>query len=98
MESGVADVTTVSDKGQIVIPAHMRNKLGLGPRSKLLVYRMDDTIILKKLAVPEIEKEMRQLWKKVDARIAKYGEMSEEDIQEEIEKYRKGKRRAARQV
>jgi len=88
------DITIVSDKGQIVIPSYMRNKLGWKPRSKLLVYNVEDAIILKKLALPDLEREMHDLWKEVDKRIAKYGEMSEEDIQREIEKYRIEKRRS----
>jgi AbrB family looped-hinge helix DNA binding protein len=86
------DIAVVSDKGQIVIPAHLRNKLGIKPRSKLLVYSLEDTIILKRLTLPDIRKEMKELWKEVDKRIAKHGEMSEEEIQAEIEKYRAEKR------
>lgn len=86
------EITIVSDKGQIVIPAYLRNKLGIKPRSKLLVYGIEDTIILKRLSLPDIRKEMQQLWKEVDKKIAKYGEMSEQEIQAEIEKYRSEKR------
>ncbi|MFH1943158.1 MAG: AbrB/MazE/SpoVT family DNA-binding domain-containing protein [bacterium] len=35
-------VTTVSTKGQIVIPAWIRKSLGLRPKSKLLVKLSDD--------------------------------------------------------
>ncbi len=90
------DVTIISDKGQIVIPAYLRNKLGLKPRSKLLVYGLEDAIILKKLSLPDIRKEMLELWREVDKRIAKYGKMSEEEIQREIEKYRAEKRSKAK--
>src|SRR5688572_30495053 len=92
MAGEVPDITIVSDKGQIVIPAYMREKLGLKPRSKLLVYNINDTIVLKKLSVPDAMKEMQKLWKKIDKRIAKYGEMTEDEIQQEIENYRKEKR------
>jgi len=86
------DITVVSDKGQIVIPAYLRNRLGIKPRTKLLVYGIEDTIVLKKLALPDIRKEMQELWKEVDKKISKYGEMSEEEIQSEIEKHRVEKR------
>ncbi len=86
------DVTIVSDKGQIVIPAYLRNKMGIKPRSKLLVYSVEDTIILKKLTLPDIRKEMQEIWKEIDKKIAQYGEMSEEQIQASIEKYRKEKK------
>lgn len=86
------DITIVSDKGQIVIPAYLRNKLGIKPRSKLLVYSVEDSIILKKLKMPDIRKEMREIWKEVDKKIAKYGEMTEEEIQAVVDKYRTEKR------
>ena len=86
------DVTIVSDKGQIVIPAYLRRKLGIKSRSKLLVYGVEDTIILKRLTLPDIKKEMQELWKEVDKKIAKYGEMSEEEIQAVINKHRAEKR------
>ncbi|MCP8309489.1 MAG: AbrB/MazE/SpoVT family DNA-binding domain-containing protein [archaeon] len=88
------DITIVSDKGQIVIPAYLRNKLGIKPRTKLLVYNVEDTIILKKLTVPNLEKEMKKLYKEIDKKIAKYGELSEEEIQKEIERYRAEKKKA----
>ena len=87
------DVTIVSDKGQIVIPSYMRNKLGLKPRSKLLVYNIEDTIILKKLTLPDMKREMQELWSEIDKKIAKYGEMSESEIQEAIEKTRAERRK-----
>ncbi|MCP8307788.1 MAG: AbrB/MazE/SpoVT family DNA-binding domain-containing protein [archaeon] len=87
------DITIVSDKGQIVIPAYLRNKLGIKPRTKLLVYNVEDTIILKKLTVPDLEKEMKELYKEIDKKLVKYGELSEEEIQKEIERYRAEKRK-----
>jgi len=82
-----ADVTIVSDKGQVVIPAHLRNRLGLKPRSKLLVYFVKDAIVLKKLTLPDMKKEMRSLWKEIDVKIAKYGELTEKEIQLEIQRH-----------
>ena len=87
-----ADITIVSDKGQIVIPAYLRNRLGLKPRSKLLVYGVKDAIVLKKLTLPDMKKEMRSLWKEIDVKIAKYGEMTEKEVQLEIERHRSEKK------
>ena len=86
------DIISLSEKGQVVIPANLRSRLGLKPRSKLLVYAVEDAIVLKKLELPDMKKEMRALWKEVEAKIATYGEMSEKDIQREIEKYRSQKK------
>ena len=95
MENAVEepDITIVSDKGQIVIPAPLRNKLGIKPRSKLLVYSVEDIIILKKLTLPDVKKEMQDIWKEVDKKIAKYGELSEAEVQAEIEGYRAEQKR-----
>ena len=87
------DITIVSDKGQIVIPASLRNKLDIKPRSKLFVYNVNDIIILKKMILPDVKKEMQNLWNEVDKKIMKYGKVNEEEIQMEIEKHRAEKRR-----
>jgi AbrB family looped-hinge helix DNA binding protein len=88
------DITIVSDKGQIVIPAAMRNRFGLKPRSKLLIYGLDDAIVLKKLDLPDPKEEMERLWKKIDKKIEKYGELSNEDISKEISNVRAEKRKS----
>jgi antitoxin PrlF len=86
------DVTMVSTKGQVVIPASLRKRLGINSHSRLLVYGMKDTIILKKLTLPDVKKEMQSLWKEIDARTAKHGQVSEKEIQQEIKKYRSEKK------
>lgn len=86
------DVAIVSGKEQVVIPAYLENKLGIKPRSRLLVYGVADAIILKKLTLPDIRKETQELWREVDKKITKYGEMTEEKIQAETEKCRSEKR------
>ncbi len=74
----------------------MRFKLGIGAKSKLLVYPFEDTLIMKKLDTKNVEKQLEQMYKRIDARRAKYGGLTEEEIQEEIEKYRLDKRRKKR--
>lgn len=88
-----SDVIVVSSKGQVVIPQNLREKLGIGPKSKLLVYGYGDALIMKKLKIRDVEKRLQAMYKRVDARIAKYGELTEEEIQQEIEKYRAEKQR-----
>jgi len=89
------DVTVVSGKGQVVIPQTIRKKLGLEPKTKLLVYDCQDAVILKKLEVPDIAKELEAMYKKIDKRIAKYGELTNEEINEIIHEHRRKKRASA---
>jgi AbrB family looped-hinge helix DNA binding protein len=86
------DVTVVSGKGQVVIPQTIRKKLGLEPKTKLLVYGCQDAVILKKLEVPDIAKELEAMYKRIDKRITKYGELTNEEINEIIHEYRRKKR------
>jgi len=87
------DVVVVSSKGQVVIPQSIREKLGIGPKTKLLVYGFQDGLVMKKLEIIDSTKELEELYKRIDARIAKYGELSDQEINEIIQKYRKRKER-----
>jgi len=46
---------TISEKGQVVIPQSIRKELKIKPKNKFLVYGKDDTIILKKLELPDVK-------------------------------------------
>jgi AbrB family looped-hinge helix DNA binding protein len=87
------DIVRMSSKGQIVIPQNLRQRLGIGAKSQLVVYQYADALIMKKLDVKDVEKRLQALYKRIDARNAKYGELTDRDIQQEIEKYRKQKRK-----
>jgi len=89
------DVTVVSGKGQVVIPQTIRKKLEWEPKTKLLVYKCQDSVILKKLEVPDIEKEFQAMYKRIDKRIAKYGALTQEEIDEIIHEHRRKKKVSA---
>ena len=79
----------MSEKGQIVIPKDMRERLKLGPKTKLLIYDHGDTLILRKLVVPDIESEMKALWREIDQKIGGKRRLTQKEIDEEIHAYRR---------
>lgn len=83
-----SDVVVVSSKSQVVNPKSIREKLGIDPKTKLLVYSFNDVVIMKKLKVPDLSKELEELYKRIDSRIAMQNELSEEEIKETVQKYR----------
>ena len=86
------DVTVVSEKGQVVIPQNIRKKLGIGPKTKLLIYGYQDAVIMKKLEVPDVTKELEEIYKRVNKKIEKDGELSNDEINEVIQDYRAKKK------
>src|ERR1700690_4165432 len=87
-----ADVTVLSEKGQVVIPQNIRKKLGIGPRTKLLIYGYQDAVIMKKLEVPDVTKELEEIYKRVNEKIEKDGELSNDEINDVIHEYRAKKK------
>ena len=82
------EVTVMSEKGQVVIPKRMRERLELGPKTKLLIYGHGDTLILKKLVVPDVESELKALWKEIDQKRGKKRRLTQKEIDKEIHTYR----------
>ncbi|MEM2083898.1 MAG: hypothetical protein QXY18_06090 [Nitrososphaerota archaeon] len=41
--------------------------------------------------MPSIEKKLREMYRRIDRKIARYGELTQEEIEEEIQEYRKAK-------
>ncbi len=87
------DITTITEKGQLVIPRKVRERLGIRPRNRFLVYGEGDTVILKKIELPDVRAEWMKLKSLVDKKMAKYGEIGEEEINELVQKYRHGKKK-----
>jgi AbrB family looped-hinge helix DNA binding protein len=82
------DITKMSSKGQIVIPAELRKDMKEG--DKIVVIRNNDQIILKKAdsfdrALEEdiiVAKRVEEAWKEIEQ--GKYKRMSSEDFLKEI--------------
>lgn len=80
----------VSSKGQVVIPQEMRQRLGIGAKTKLLVYPYEDALVMKKLEVRGLERSLEDIYRRVDARRKKEGELADTEIEELVRKYRHG--------
>jgi len=66
--------------------------MGLKPKTKFFVYECEDSVILKKLKEPDLSKELQAMYKRVDEKIAKYGELPNDEIKEIIHEHRQKKR------
>lgn len=82
------EVAVIGERGQVVIPKEVRTRLGLKPRTRLLVVRRGDAVIMKKLNLEQERRELEALFKRVEKRVEKYGEMTEAQIDQIIHDYR----------
>ncbi|MGA2680188.1 MAG: AbrB/MazE/SpoVT family DNA-binding domain-containing protein [Candidatus Bathyarchaeia archaeon] len=80
------EVTTISEKGQVVIPQSIRRELGIKPKTKFLVYGRGDTVIMKKLELPDLKKEWEDIFKMMDKKQLK---ISDKETAKEIADSRK---------
>jgi len=80
------EVTSMSSRGQVVIPQALREKLGLSPGEKFIAIGEDDMLILKKLEMPSFEG-FDRLLKKTRAFVKKRG-LTKTDVKEAIRKAR----------
>ncbi len=80
------EVTSLSSRGQLVIPQEVRDRLHLHEGEKFIVIGEEDTIILKKLEVPSFKGFDKLLKKTRD--FAKNKGLKPRDIEEAIERVR----------
>lgn len=90
MEQEESDVAVVGTKGQIVIPQRFRKQLKITPRTKVILYRKDDKLVLAKLNVPPLE-ELKDLFREIDRQNKGKKLPTEREILEEIQVYRRSK-------
>lgn len=86
------EITTMSEKGQIVIPQDIRERFGIKPKTKLVMYAVEGVIVMKKLEIPDIKKEWSSIFKNMDKKGLK---LDEDDVVSEIKAHRKEKRKKA---
>ncbi|HVB95607.1 MAG TPA: AbrB/MazE/SpoVT family DNA-binding domain-containing protein [Nitrososphaerales archaeon] len=85
------EVTTISAKGQVVIPQSLRKALRIKPRTKFLVFGRGDTVIMKRLELPDVKKEWEEIFKMMEEKGLK---LSEKEVQDEIAAVRSERRQA----
>ena len=81
------EITSLSSRGQVVIPQDIREQLSLKTGEKFVVIGRDSTIILKKIQPPSF-KDFDKLLKETQ-QFAKENEIKEEELKEAIERVRK---------
>ncbi len=58
---GEIEMTKMSSRGQVVVPQDIRERVGAGEGTMFAVFGTKDTIVLKKLEIPEKEKLIKEL-------------------------------------
>jgi antitoxin PrlF len=61
MSADEPELTTVTSKGQITIPSHLREQFGLEQGTKLMVVPTGHGLVLKKVELPSVEEFQRRV-------------------------------------
>ena len=80
-------MVTVSSRGQIAIPAEVRDRMELEKGSKLLVVSEGDTVLLRKIDESAMEASLEEILKPMWAE-AEETEMETEDVEELVHESR----------
>ena len=64
-EDPIIDVTRVSDKGQVVIPKEIRDKLGFKVGTRLIVVATEDAVVLQRIEAVAGKIRVRELMERI---------------------------------
>ena len=64
-EDPLIDVTRVSDKGQVVIPKEIRDKLGFKEGTRLIVVATEDAVVLQRIEAVAGKTRVRELMERI---------------------------------
>ncbi len=81
------EITSMSSRGQVVIPLDIREHLGLREGEKFVVVGEEDTVILKKISMPSF-KNFDKLIEKTQ-QFAKQKGITKADVENAIKRARK---------
>lgn len=87
----MSEVTKMTTKGQVVIPSGIRKELGLDEGSQLAVSKLGDLVVMKKVALPDLKKELDRMTKWGSAVARKAGIRSEDEVVGRIHRFRRRK-------
>ena len=90
MAQYLSDITSVSSKGQLVLPVTIRNKMNIQPGAKLMVFSDGESILLKPIIEPNID-EVRSMMDAAKS-WAKEAGLTEDDINAAIKTVRTRKK------
>jgi AbrB family looped-hinge helix DNA binding protein len=86
----ISEVTSLSSKGQVVIPGRFRKEMGLKSGSKLMVISDGSNLLLKPMQPPKIEAFTRLIQE--SQRFARASGLKKGDISKSIKKVRRESR------
>jgi len=87
VEQEEPEIAIVGTKGQIVIPQRFRKELKITSKTKLIVYRKGDKIVVTKLEVPPMIEELKDFFTQIDKQ-NKGKKVSNKEILRAIQEYR----------
>ena len=83
----VMEITSVSSKGQVVIPDRVRSELGLHAGDKLMVLTDGSSVLMRRLAAPRLEAFKSLLLESRD--LARRAGLKPSDVNKAIRKVRR---------
>lgn len=84
----MTEITKISTKGQVIIPARIRKSLDLDNGTALAVDSFDNLIIMKKVKIIDMKNEFKKLTERGQKFAKEKGIISEEDVVRRIHRGR----------
>jgi len=72
-EDPLIDLTRVSEKGQVVIPKEIRDRMGFKEGTKLIVMVSGDAVVLQRVEVVAGKVRMREIMERIKSLAARLG-------------------------
>ncbi len=81
------ELTKISEKGQVVIPASLRDEMGIKRSDKFMIFGEGNTLILKKIETAPLSESLSELTKPLQKIISEEG-FNREDLKRVIKHVR----------